>query len=68
MGPVDPGETWAYDGRSWTRVSASGPRRRFARLEYDPGAKAMLLFGGFDREPSNELWQLTGSEWKRLAP
>jgi len=67
-GPVSPGETWTFDGRTWTKVSSSGPRRRWARLAFDTRARAMLLYGGFDREPSNELWRLEGSTWSRLAP
>jgi hypothetical protein len=67
-GPVDPGETWAFDGTSWARLTASGPRRRFARLEFDTKENALLLYGGFDREPSNELWRLTGTVWERRAP
>jgi hypothetical protein len=68
LGDVDPGETWEYDGKKWTRVSASGPRRRYAKLVYDDRSKAMLLYGGFDREPSNELWRLRASSWDRVAP
>jgi len=67
LGTVDPGETWTYDGK-WTRTTASGPRRRYARLEFDTRANALLLYGGFDREPSNELWRLDGVNWKRVAP
>jgi hypothetical protein len=67
-GPVDPAETWTYDGRSWTRASSTGPRRRFAKLVFDAHAGAMLLCGGFDTEPSAELWRLTGATWERVAP
>jgi hypothetical protein len=68
LGPVDPGETWSYDGRAWSRVTASGPRRRYAKLLYDTRARALLLYGGFDDKPTNELWALTGKDWHRLAP
>lgn len=68
LGDVDPGETWAYDGRSWKRLTADGPRRRYARLEFDQRAGGMLLYGGFDRQPSNELWRLDGVTWKRVSP
>ena len=68
LGDVDPGETWTFDGKSWTRASASGPRRRYARLEFDTRANALLLYGGFDREPSNELWRLNGTTWERATP
>ena len=68
LGPVDPSETWAYDGTRWTRLTSSGPRRRYARLAFDTHERAMLLYGGFDREPSNELWRLRASSWERIAP
>jgi Galactose oxidase, central domain len=67
-GPDAPGETWAYDGTRWSRLSGTGPRRRFARLDFDIRQRAMLLFGGFDREPSNELWRLRDASWERIAP
>ena len=68
LGEVDPGETWSYDGKKWTRASASGPRRRYAKLVFDDRSNSMLLYGGFDREPSNELWQLHDATWRRLTP
>jgi hypothetical protein len=67
LGPVDPGETWAYDGTKWTRITASGPRRRYARLEFDAGSQSLLLYGGFDTQPSNELWRLRGGTWERIT-
>ncbi len=59
-------ETWTFDGRQWTREQTAGPARRYARLAFDPAAGSMLLFGGFDRNPSNELWRLAGNGWTRV--
>jgi hypothetical protein len=42
-GDVDPNETWAFDGRAWTRVTGAGPRRRYAKLVFDTTANAMRL-------------------------
>ena len=67
-GPDAPGETWTFDGRAWKRASASGPRRRFARLAFDIKSKGMLLYGGFDMQPSNELWRFDGATWEKRAP
>jgi hypothetical protein len=61
-------ETWTYDGRSWRRASTAGPRRRFARLEFDPGSGSLLLYGGFDRQPSNELWRFRDDTWTKVWP
>jgi hypothetical protein len=68
LGDVDPNETWAFDGRAWTRVTGAGPRRRYAKLTFDTKANAMLLYGGFDQQPSNILWRLKGSTWEQLSP
>ncbi|NOT09544.1 MAG: hypothetical protein HOP28_15240 [Gemmatimonadales bacterium] len=61
-------ETWTYDGATWARLTDAGPRRRFPQLMFDSAAGGVLLYGGFDREPSNELWRLRGSAWERLFP
>jgi hypothetical protein len=53
---------------AWKRAAASGPRRRFARLAFSASAAAMWLYGGFDREPSNELWRFDGAAWERMTP
>lgn len=68
LGPEDSGQTWTYDGRAWKLASAAGPPRRYAKLAFDRRAGALLLFGGFDREPSNELWRRADAGWSRIAP
>jgi hypothetical protein len=68
LGDVDPNETWAFDGRAWMRVTAAGPRRRYAKLTFDTKANVMLLYGGFDQQPSNILWKLNGSTWEQQSP
>jgi hypothetical protein len=60
-------ETWTYDGRSWRLASSAGPRRRFARLEFEPSG-SLLLYGGFDRQPSNELWRFRADTWTKVWP
>lgn len=67
-GPEARGETWTFDGRAWKRAAAAGPRRRFARLAFDAASKAMLLYGGFDMQPSNELWRFDGTAWEQRSP
>jgi hypothetical protein len=58
------GETWTYSGRHWTRLSDAGPRRGGARLVYDARAHRLLLYGGGDGAPTNELWSWTGTAWE----
>ncbi len=63
-GGEGPGETWAYDGKAWSRLSDAGPRRGGARLVFAAGTRQVLLYGGGDGAPTNELWMWTGSDWK----
>ena len=77
------GDTWRWDGRSWAQVS--GPESRWyqftslhnpIRLVYDPAARRILLFGGFDNEHfapnsftnvavpyAGETWLWDGARW-----
>jgi len=61
-------ETWTYDGHAWTRAPFTGPSRRYARMMFDTRSKAVVLYGGFAQQPSNELWQLNATGWRRLVP
>jgi hypothetical protein len=35
-------------------------------MAFDTRAGAMLLYGGFDRDPANEHWRWTGATWIAL--
>jgi len=65
-GGEGPGETWAYNGNDWTRLAAAGPRRGGAKLVFDAGARLMLLYGGGDGAPTNELWAWNGAAWEQV--
>jgi hypothetical protein len=42
-------DTWTWDGSDWTEIypaGASPSARNAANMEYDPGRKVLLLFGG----------------------
>lgn len=56
-------ESWAFDGRAWTRIATDGPPRMNARLYFAPRARALMLYGGFDAAPSSELWRLRAAAW-----
>jgi Galactose oxidase, central domain len=60
------GETWAYDGHGWTRLSDAGPRRGGAKLVFDAGTRRTLLYGGGDGTPTNELWAWSGTAWEPI--
>jgi hypothetical protein len=67
-GQEEPAETWTFDGSAWRRIATSGPRRRNPRLVFDSSTKTVMLFGGFDAGPSNELWRFAGERWERVSP
>jgi hypothetical protein len=62
------GDTWAYDGRRWTRLnpaSAPGPRN-YTAAAYDTLRDRLVVFGGADaRQLLNETWEWTGNTWTR---
>jgi hypothetical protein len=59
------GDTWEWDGTSWTAVAASGPEPRSgAAMAYDEGRKRVVLFGGSGRPPGT--WEWNGRAWRRL--
>lgn len=64
--PEARGETWLLRGNDWTRLDVPAPRRSYPRLITHARTGALLMFGGFDQQPSNELWQLDEAGWTRL--
>ena len=60
-------ESWSYDGKSWIRIAANGPRRVNARLVFDVRDGVTLMYGGFDAAPSNDLWRLEGTTWQLVG-
>lgn len=61
-------ETWLYDGHSWIRAPFPGPSRRGANMVFSLKTGAVMLYGGFAGQPTNELWRLGDSSWVRVAP
>jgi hypothetical protein len=64
------GDTWLWDGVSWTK-GPDGPPARFAHaLAYDPRHGNVVLFGGapaFLQTPFGDTWVWNGIEWQRAA-
>jgi hypothetical protein len=57
------GDTWEWDGSSWTRVNTTGPSARSgAVMAYDPRRRAIVLFGG-SGGPRGDTWTWNGREW-----
>jgi hypothetical protein len=60
------GDTWEWDGQTWTQVSSTGPSPRSgAAMAYDPAARAVVLFGG-SGGPLGDTWAWNGREWTGL--
>ena len=67
------GDTWTWDGESWTQVSETGPAQRFpAGMVYDPVHQEVLLYSGHFAAVSGEfidfddLWSWNGNSWREL--
>jgi N-acetylneuraminic acid mutarotase len=63
------GDTWEFDGASWTQIRVGGPPARIgAGAAYDSKRGLMILFGGANHERAlNDLWSWDGAAWKKLA-
>ena len=69
------GETWEYDGNSWSKREIAGPPGRQAHvLVYDPQRRRVVLFGGMGAgapgRPGPRLadtWEYDGTRWEQRA-
>ncbi len=63
-----PSETWAWDGRAWTRrVPLSAPPARSGHaLAYDALRQRIVLFGGTDAGGGalSDTWEWDGASWE----
>jgi hypothetical protein len=60
------GDTWEWDGTSWSRVATTGPTaRNNAAMVYDSDRRVSVLFGGSDGTASGETWEWDGRTWLR---
>ena len=59
------GDTWEWDGFSWTQIKVTGPSpRNGAALVYDSVRGKIVLFGGgTTKGVSGETWEWDGKEW-----
>lgn len=64
------GDTWEWNGTSWTRVAATGPiARNGPAMVFDEARQHVLLFGGDTRTTGSlgDTWAFDGKEWRQLA-
>ena len=66
------GDTWEWDGASWTRaLPAVSPTPRTGHaMAFDPASGTVLLFGGIQLGGPivGDLWSWDGTSWTQLAP
>ncbi len=61
------GDTWIWDGASWTRRSIAGPQARQYHAMAALNGK-VVLFGGFDgTNRFSDTWEFDGSTWTKRA-
>lgn len=63
------GETWEFNGTTWTmRTPAATPGRRTkAAMAYDAGRKQMVLFGGNNgTNLLKDAWTWDGTNWSQI--
>ncbi len=58
------GDTWAWNGSTWTMVANSGPspRRDFA-MAFDRARNRLVLFGGDDGTSRGDTWEFVNGSW-----
>jgi hypothetical protein len=68
-GPL--GDLWAWDGRAWTELAASGPPpRELPLVGYDTRRRRLVVNGGRARstttsETLTDTWEWDGRAWRR---
>lgn len=64
------GDTWTYDGTTWTEITGQGPSARVApAIAFDEAAGEVVLFGGGTWNPYfGDTWTFDGTAWSELSP
>jgi hypothetical protein len=59
------GDTWAWDGTTWTVQASIGPSPRIGHgMVFDSGRSRVVLFGGYDgTQFYNDTWEWDGQAW-----
>jgi hypothetical protein len=58
------GDTWEYDGTTWTQLPGTNPPGRYGHaMAYDAYRERMVMAGGRDTGPFADAWELTASGW-----
>jgi hypothetical protein len=64
------GDTWEWDGNSWTFRSGGGPSPRSNHsMAYDSARQRTVLFGGWTTSALlGDTWEWDGSSWLQRSP
>jgi hypothetical protein len=65
------GDTWAWDGATWTKLADGGPAKRvMGYIVYDPRRDRVVLFGGRLGWPNDagDTWEFDGTQWRQVLP
>jgi hypothetical protein len=58
------GDTWEWDGETWTQVSTTGPSARYWHaMAYDSARQRVVLFGGGSNGSLRDTWEWDGATW-----
>jgi hypothetical protein len=61
------GDTWEWDGTTWTQRATTGPSPRSgAQLAWHPGIGRVVLFGGRSTSMLSDSWAWDGTVWTPL--
>jgi cysteine-rich repeat protein len=59
------GDTWVFDGTTWTRASTDGPSARSgAALAWDASREHLVLVGGGAGIVLEDVWEWDGTTWQ----
>jgi hypothetical protein len=60
-------DLWAFDGRRWVELPASGDRLSGIRLAFDTRRSRLISWGGFDGSPRGDLRVLEPDGWRTVG-
>lgn len=69
-GPITYGQTWEWNGTTWTTVSTTGPSPRYLHaMAYDTARQNTVLFGGLADGSFRDTatWTWNGSSWSQAT-
>jgi hypothetical protein len=63
------GDTWEWDGSSWTQVSSTGPSARGGSvMAFDSSQNRVIMFGGDDGTVYyGDTWKWDGTTWTQVS-